>query len=171
MDLKKLEAKKINDLPSMEVGHMLLCKTEESSQIGPVFYIKENINNIRTMLPKITVKFQDIYINCGYSTPLILMIKINDNDDLIYGQWFNKYNKTDRELIKEILFQDKLNFCIVDNYNNCRVRFKCANIYKKSIWEYFKIKENDKRWSQAMFESDVSAIGSCLKSRAELFNM
>ena len=29
MDLKKLEAKKINDLPSMEVGHMLLCKTEE----------------------------------------------------------------------------------------------------------------------------------------------
>ena len=171
MDIAQLEPEKIKDLPHMEVGNVLLFKSKESSIEGPVFYIKEDISKVSKTLPKISIQLKDIVINWGYSSPLMLMVKLNNDDNLIYGQWFNKYNNTDRELFKEILFQDKLNFCIVDRYNNCKIRFNYTNIYKKAIWGYFKINENDRKWSQKMYESDIIAITETLESKAQLFNL
>lgn len=72
-------------------------------------------------------------MNGIYSKPLIIMIRLNDNNEYIYEQWFNKYNDIDKELIKEIVFQDKLNFAIVNVNNRVYIRFRCENIYKVSI--------------------------------------
>ena len=49
------------------------------------------------------------------------------------------------------------------------MRFRCKNIYKGRIWDYFKISQWDKRWSQEMFESEVTSINLSLKSKKELF--
>ena len=69
MDIAQLEPEKIKDLPHMEVGHMLLFKSKESSIEGPVFYIKEDISKVSKTLPKISIQHKDIVINCGYSSP------------------------------------------------------------------------------------------------------
>ena len=171
-EVYRIEEEVINDLPPMNVGNMMLFKSEESSVDEPVFYIKETSNNIGNIIRSahnLKIQLKDIVISGAYSNPLIIMLRLNDDDEYIYGQWFNKYNNTDRELIKEIVFQDKLNFCIVNIDNRVYMRFKCRNIYKASIWEYFRISKDDKRWSQEMFESEVIAINSRLKSKKELF--
>ena len=85
MDIAQLEPEKIKDLPHMEVGHMLLFKSKESSIEGPVFYIKEDISKVSKTLPKISIQLKDIVINWGYSSPLMLMVKLNNDDNLIYG--------------------------------------------------------------------------------------
>lgn len=167
-----IEADKINDLPNMEVGNMLLFKSEDYLDNYPKFYIKENNNNILDIIrdrENLIVQLRKIIIDGGYANPLIIMLRLNDNDKYIYGQWFNKYNEKDRDLVKEIIFQDKLEFCIVNINNRVQIRFKCENIYKKSIWNYFKVTNNDRRWSKEMFESEVIAINLNLKSKKDLF--
>ena len=99
------------------------------------------------------------------------MIKLCDNNKWIYGQWFNKYNPIDRELIKKIVFQDELRFCVIDNNNNIRLIYRYTNIYKISWWSYFKILPGDRKWSKSMFESDINAILSSIKTKDELFNI
>lgn len=171
-DIPRLEKEIINYLPKMNVGNMLLFKSKESSIDEPVFYIKETNNNIENIIKNasnLNVQLNNFIMNGSYSKPLIIMIRLNDNNEYIYGQWFNKYNNIDRELIKEIVFQDKLNFAIVNAKNRVYIRFSCENIYKVSVWEYFKISKDDKKWSQQMFESDVITINSSLKSKEELF--
>ena len=171
-EIDKIEPEKIKDLPYMEVGHMILFKSEESSLDYPVFYIKEKDNNIKDIISNIKqfrMELRDIIIDGCYANPLIIMLRLYDNDTYIYGQWFNKYNDKDRELIKEIVFQDKLDFCIVNVNNRVQVRFRCKNIYKKSIWNYFKISSNDRRWSKEMFESEVVAINLRFQNKKELF--
>lgn len=171
-EIYKIENEVINDLPPMNVGNMILFKSKEDFGDEPTFYIKETNNNIGNIIRSannLKVHLKDIIINGAYSNPLIIMLRLNDNDEYIYGQWFNKYNNTDRELIKQIVFQDKLNFCIVNIDNRVFMRFKCKNIYKVSIWSYFTISKECKSWSQDMFESDVIAINSELKSKKELF--
>ena len=171
-EIYKIENEVINDLPPMNVGNMILFKSKDDFGEEPTFYIKEtnyNIGNIIRSANNLKVQLKDIIINGGYSNPLIIMLRLNDNDEYIYGQWFNKYNNTDRELIKQIVFQDKLNFCIVNIDSRVYMRFKCKNIYRTSIWEYFRISKEGKRWSQEMFESEVIAINSRLKSKKELF--
>lgn len=171
-EIYRIENEVINDLPPMNVGNMILFKSKDDFGDEPTFYIKETNNNIRNIIRSannLKVQLKDIIINRAYSSPLIIMLRLNDNDEYIYGQWFNKYNNTDRELIKQIVFQDKLNFCIVNIDNRVFMRFKCKNIYKVSIWSYFAISKECRKWSQDMFESDVIAINSELKSKKELF--
>lgn len=168
----QIEKEVIKDLPKIDVGNMILFKSNESSVREPVFYIKETNNNIANIIrnaENLKCQLKDIVIRGGYCNPLIIIIRLNDEDRYIYGQWFNKYNNKDRELIKEIVFQDKLNFCIVNVDNRVYVRFKCRNIYKISIWEYFKISQDDNKWSQEIFESEVISINSRLHSKKELF--
>lgn len=171
-EIQKIETEKINDLPSMEVGNMMLFKSKESSINSPVFYIKENNKNIKDIvrnLENFTIQLRDIVIYGGYCNPFIIMLRLDEEDKYIYGQWFNKYNNKDRDLIKEIIFQDKLEFCIVNIDNRVQIRFNCRNVYKKSIWNYFKISSNDRRWSKEMFESEVIAINLQLKRKKDLF--
>lgn len=167
-----IEKETIRDLAKIDVGNMILFKSNESYVREPIFYIKETNNNIKNIIKNaknFKCELKDIVIRGEEYNPLIIMIRLNDCDKYIYGQWFNKYNNTDRELIKEIVFQDKLNFCIVNvDYKVC-MRFRCKNIYKGRIWDYFKISQWDKRWSQEMFESEVTSINLSLKSKKELF--
>lgn len=172
-EVYQLQKEVINDLTKMNVGNMMLFKSEETSVEGPVFYIKETNNNISNIIIRkaqhLKVQLKDTIINGVYSNPLIIMVRLNDDDNYIYGQWFNKYNNTDRELMKEIVFQDKLNFCIVNVNSRVYVRFGCKNIYRVSVWNYFKILKDDKRWSQEMFESEVAAINSILRIKVNLY--
>ena len=165
---------KVRDLPEIEVGQMLLFDSKDGHIDGPVFYIKESsytIQKILKMSSKLTIKFKDIIFYFAYSEPLLIMIKLGDNNKWIYGQWFNKYNPIDRELIKKIVFQDELRFCVIDNNNNIRLIYRYTNIYKISLWSYFKILPGDRKWSKSMFESDINAILSSIKTKDELFNI
>lgn len=165
---------KVRDLPEIEVGQMLLFDSKDGHIDGPVFYIKESsytIQKILKMRSKLTIKFKDIIFYFAYSEHLLIMIKLGDNNKWIYGQWFNKYNPIDRELIKKIVFQDELRFCVIDNNNNIRLIYRYTNIYKISWWSYFKILPGDRKWSKSMFESDINAILSSIKTKDELFNI
>ena len=129
---------KVRDLPEIEVGQMLLFDSKDGHIDGPVFYIKESsytIQKILKMRSKLTIKFKDIIFYFAYSEPLLIMIKLGDNN------------------------------------NNIRLIYRYTNIYKISWWSYFKILPGDRKWSKSMFESDINAILSSIKTKDELFNI
>ena len=66
---------------------------------------------------------------------------------------------------------DEFRFCVIDNNNNIRLIYRFTHIYKISLWSYFKILPGDRKWSKSMFESDINAILSSIKSKDELFNI
>lgn len=173
-EIPKIKTSIIEDLPDMDIGHMMLFKSNFIEEEGPIIYIKEsygNIHHIISLLPNLKIEIKDLIYRGGYAISLILMIRLNLSDNLIYGQWFNKYNEKDRELIKGIVFQDYLNFCIVDVDKRVRIRFRYRNIYIKCIWNHFKINESDIKWSQEMFESEIMSLNSIVSSKKDMFNI
>ena len=63
------------------------------------------------------------------------MVRLNKNDRLIYGQWFNRCNKRDKRNIKNILLNDEIKFNVINEENEVIVQHTFENCIKDRLSE------------------------------------
>ena len=100
---------------------------------------------------------------------LLLMFRLNKNDDLIYCQWCNYYNQTYKKKLDMLIFSDKLNFCTVDSENKHYTTFECENSLRFIVSQCSK-RAKGRVWSNEEFKKYAMTINRHYKNRVSLFN-
>ena len=68
-EIPKIKTSIIEDLPDMDIGHMMLFKSNFIEEEGPIIYIKEsyaNIHHIISLLPNLKIEIKDLIYRGGY---------------------------------------------------------------------------------------------------------
>lgn len=156
-------------LKSMKAGDMLLLNLKNIISIEPIFYIKEEKGYIERLKHIYNSEFKSIIFKNYYIDVLLVMVRFNKNDRLIYGQWFNRCNKRDKRNIKNILLNDEIKFNVINEENQVIVQHTFENCIKDRLSEYI-MSGSNKKWNQEMFDNAVSVANSNFNSKSAFFN-
>lgn len=114
-----------------------LCKFEDTTFLS-TFFLKTNTNSIKKIKNNMILSTKNIsYFSKNYSA-LLLLFKFADNDNLIYGRWFNYSNEIDKEHLELMLFQKEIPIIIIDTSTNENFNFYAPNDFSNGIKEHIK---------------------------------
>lgn len=158
------------DLDFLMDGEMILLDAKVDFTTKPYFFIKDNTLNLKEIGNTPFVEAKGIVFETNnQKVMLLLMFRLNKNDDLIYCQWCNYYNQTYRKKLDRLIFSDKLNFCTVDSENKKYATFACDNSLRFMVSQCSK-RSKGRVWSNKEFKEYAMIINSHYDSRVSLFN-
>lgn len=124
----------------MLVKDMVFGKVMVNRKDELAFVIKEDIFNGLTIgetpgLESRTIIFEGDNKE-GFA--LLVLFRLNKNDDFIYGTWFNNIEKKHIYMLEYLIAQDELLISIIDEYNVPINTFKAENQLKFIFNNYIK---------------------------------
>ena len=97
-----------------------------------------------------------------------MLLIFDDNYDIIYGQWINICNQTDRRNFLGLNFRDYIYFVLLSESNMVKHIESFQNPFKNNIKEIFRKIDKDESWSQKEFEMAVSSFNG-YESKREFY--
>ena len=97
-----------------------------------------------------------------------MLLIFDDNYHIIYGQWINICNQTDRRNFLGLNFADNIYFVLLSEGNKVKYVQCVENPFKNRVNELFIKIDKDKAWSKKEFEMAVSTFNG-YKSRREFY--
>ena len=157
-----------NELEFLEIGQVMLLNPSNKLEY-PCFFIKERNCTIKKLINKKSIGFQIMPFQFGNVIAYLILLIINKNEDDIYGQWFNKYNKTDRKNYFELNFKDFIKIVFVDENNKVKCINTYGNILKGNIKNFFYEDNLEQPWHQKEFDMAVSYFNNIFGSKKNFY--
>ena len=160
----------INNLVDMKVGSLSLVKLEDKNNTTPVFFIKENFRLLPLLgkTPK-CVETRSKIIKTHMGLSLVVIFRFNQDNNLIYNQWFNYHIENHRKLLEELMFQQYFSFTVVDGEINEYTSFLCENQIKKLLKDYNK-HLCDENWNDKQIDDFNRLTLTDYREKIRLFN-
>lgn len=158
------------DLDFLKEGEMILLDAKVDFTTKPYFFIKDGISNLKEIGEAPLVEAKGIVFETNnQEVMLLLMFRLNKNDDLIYCQWCNYYNQTYKKKLDKLIFSDKLNFCTVNSENKKYATFECDNSLRFIVSQCSE-RAKGHVWSDKEFKEYAMTINNHYNNRVSLFN-
>lgn len=157
-----------NELEFLEIGQMMLLNLSDKLDY-PCFFIKERCYNIKKLVNKKDIGFQIRPFQFGNVIAYLILLVLNENHEDIYGQWVNKYNKTDRKNYFDLSFKDFINIVFVDEDNIVKYIDTYENFLKGNIKKIFAKEKLEQPWCQKEFELAVSSFNNLFESKKDFY--
>lgn len=156
---------------SSNIGDMILTEDEENTY-NPIIYIKENYSKIKSMMlnnvMQIEMKIRQVKVEDV--EPIILMIRIDKNDNLVYGQWFNILNKTDIMSLINLNYTNRVCIRFIDIRNRPITEIIIYNKLMDNIKDIIIPKVYKASWQKEKFSSAVKFINSSIDNKGEMYH-
>lgn len=158
------------DLDFLKDGEMILLDAKVDFTTKPYFFIKDGISNLKKIgeAPLIEAKGV-VFETVNKEVMLLVMFRLNKDDNLIYCQWCNYYNQSYRKKLDKLIFSDKLNFCTVNSENKKYATFECDNSLRFIVSQCSE-RAKGHVWTDKEFKEYASTINNHYNNRVELFN-
>lgn len=152
-------------------GEMILLDAKvDDFTTKPYFFIKDKTSNLEKIGNTPLVEIKGIVFETSIQkVMLLIMFRLNKNDDLIYCQWCNYYNQTYKKKLDKLIFSDKLNFCTVDSDNKKYTTFECDNSLRFIVSQCSE-RAKGRVWPNEEFKKYAMIINRHYKNRVSLFN-
>lgn len=144
-----------DELDFLKFGDMLLLNPRNEFD-QPCFFIKEKDIKIKELINSNYMQYEIRYFTLGRVTAYLLLFIFDEENENIYGEWINIYNKTDKINFIEINFKNDIHIAIIDEKNQIKKMYAYDNPFKNKIGEIFKKRVGKPIWSQKEFEMEVS---------------
>ena len=158
---------KYDELEFINFGEMLLVNPDEKLEQAH-FFIKEKNVKINELSNNKCIQYEVRYFTIGRVTLYLMLLIFDDNYDIIYGQWINICNQTDRRNFLGLNFADNIYFVLLSEGNKVKYVQCVENPFKNRVNELFIKIDKDKAWSKKEFEMAVSTFNG-YKSRREFY--
>lgn len=146
---------------------MLLVNPDEKLEQAH-FFIKERDARIKELSNNKCIQYEVRDFTIGRVTLYLMLLIFDDNYDIIYGQWINICNQTDRRNFLGLNFADNIYFVLLSEGNKVKYVQCVENPFKNRVNELFIKIDKDKAWSKKEFEMAVSTFNG-YKSRREFY--
>ena len=146
---------------------MLLVNPDEKLEQAH-FFIKERDARIKELSNNKCISYEVRDFTIGRVTLYLMLLIFDDNYDIIYGQWINICNQTDRRNFLGLNFADNIYFVLLSEGNKVKYVQCVENPFKNRVNELFIKIDKDKAWSKKEFEMAVSTFNG-YKSRREFY--
>ena len=156
---------KYDELEFIKFGEMLLVNPDEKLEQAH-FFIKERDARIKELSNNKCIQYEVRDFTIGRVTLYLMLLIFDDNYDIIYGQWINICNQTDRRNFLGLNFADNIYFVLLSEGNKVKYVQCVENPFKNRVNELFIKIDKDKAWSKKEFEMAVSTFNG-YKSRRE----
>lgn len=158
---------KYDELEFIKFGEMLLVNPDEKLEQAH-FFIKERDARIKELSNNKCIQYEVRDFTIGRVTLYLMLLIFDDNYDIIYGQWINICNQTDRRNFLGLNFADNIYFVLLSEGNKVKYVQCVENPFKNRVNELFIKIDKDKAWSKKEFEMAVSTFNG-YKSRREFY--
>lgn len=158
---------KYDELEFIKFGEMLLLNPDEKLEQAH-FFIKERDARIKELSNNKCIQYEVRDFTIGRVTLYLMLLIFDDNYDIIYGQWINICNQTDRRNFLGLNFADNIYFVLLSEGNKVKYVQCVENPFKNRVNELFIKIDKDKAWSKKEFEMAVSTFNG-YKSRREFY--
>lgn len=158
---------KYDELEFIKFGEMLLVNPYEKLEQAH-FFIKERDARIKELSNNKCIQYEVRDFTIGRVTLYLMLLIFDDNYDIIYGQWINICNQTDRRNFLGLNFADNIYFVLLSEGNKVKYVQCVENPFKNRVNELFIKIDKDKAWSKKEFEMAVSTFNG-YKSRREFY--
>ena len=158
---------KFDELEFIKFGEMLLVNPDEKLEQAH-FFIKERDARIKELSNNKCIQYEVRDFTIGRVTLYLMLLIFDDNYDIIYGQWINICNQTDRRNFLGLNFADNIYFVLLSEGNKVKYVQCVENPFKNRVNELFIKIDKDKAWSKKEFEMAVSTFNG-YKSRREFY--
>ena len=158
---------KYDELEFIKFGEMLLVNPDEKLEQAH-FFIKERDARIKELSNNKCIQYEVRDFTIGRVTLYLMLLIFDDNYDIIYGQWINICNQTDRRNFLGLNFADNIYFVLLSEGNKVKYVQCVENPFKNRVNELFIKIDKDKAWSKMEFEMAVSTFNG-YKSRREFY--
>lgn len=158
---------KYDELEFINFGEMLLVNPDEKLEQAH-FFIKERDARIKELSNNKCIQYEVRDFTIGRVTLYLMLLIFDDNYDIIYGQWINICNQTDRRNFLGLNFADNIYFVLLSEGNKVKYVQCVENPFKNRVNELFIKIDKDKAWSKKEFEMAVSTFNG-YKSRREFY--
>ena len=158
---------KYDELEFIKFGEMLLVNPNEKLEQAH-FFIKEKNVKINELSNNKCIQYEVRDFTIGRVTLYLMLLIFDDNYDIIYGQWINICNQTDRRNFLGLNFADNIYFVLLSEGNKVKYVQCVENPFKNRVNELFIKIDKDKAWSKKEFEMAVSTFNG-YKSRREFY--
>ena len=158
---------KYDELEFIKFGEMLLVNPDEKLEQAH-FFIKERDARIKELSNNKCIQYEVRDFTIGRVTLYLMLLIFDDNYDIIYGQWINICNQTDRRNFLGLNFADNIYFVLLSEGNKVKYVQCVENPFKNRVNELFIKIDKDKAWSKKEFEMAVSTLNG-YKSRREFY--
>ena len=158
---------KYDELEFIKFGEMLLVNPDEKLEQAH-FFIKERDARIKELSNNKCIQYEVRDFTIGRFTLYLMLLIFDDNYDIIYGQWINICNQTDRRNFLGLNFRDYIYFVLLSESNMVKHIESFQNPFKNNIKEIFRKIDKDKAWSKKEFEMAVSTFNG-YESKREFY--
>ena len=158
---------KYDELEFIKFGEMLLVNPDEKLEQAH-FFIKERDARIKELSNNKCIQYEVRDFTIGRVTLYLMLLIFDDNYDIIYGQWINICNQTDRRNFLGLNFADNIYFVLLSEGNKVKYVQCVENPFKNRVNELFIKIDKDKAWSKKEFEMAISTFNG-YKSRREFY--
>lgn len=157
-------------LADMKVGSLSLFEVGQNNNTTPFFFIKENFR-LLPLLGKTPrcVETKGKIIKTEMGSSLVVIFRFNQDNNLIYDEWFNYHIEGHREMLEELMFQQYFSFYIVDGEINEYTSFLCENQLKKLLKDYNKY-SSDAYWNEDEIYNFSKITLTDYREKIRLFN-
>ena len=158
---------KYDELEFIKFGEMLLVNPDEKLEQAH-FFIKERDARIKELSNNKCIQYEVRDFTIGRVTLYLMLLIFDDNYDIIYGQWINICNQTDRRNFLGLNFADNIYFVLLSEGNKVKYVQCVENPFKNRVNELFIKIDKDKAWSKKEFEMAVSTFNG-YESKREFY--
>lgn len=157
---------------SSKIGDMVLCNLEEDNVEGPTIYIKEKISKIKslTIADSIEIDFKVKRIKIDEVEAIMLLIKINKDDNLIYVQWFNLLDRTDVFNLIDLNYIKNTTIKFIDYKNQVISEISVKNTLKDKIKPFIIPMIYSANWKSKSFDKKICFVKNSVTSNSELYH-
>ena len=162
-----------DDMLLMSNAGDLVIQSESDDKIrNPIIYVKERKSLINSFILNkgLRIEMKIRKVNVCEINPIILMIRINQSDELIYGQWLNLLNREDAMNLIDINYMKYICIRFIDTNNNLINQITIPNNFYNKVKDLIIPCIYDAKWTYRKFESAVVYVNSTVKSKADLFH-
>lgn len=144
-----------DELDFLKFGEMLLLNPNDKLE-QPCFFIKERDAKIEELINRKYISYEVRFFTVGRVIANIILFIFDEDNENIYGQWINIYNKTDKKNFIELNFKENIYIVLIDKNNIVKHIDIYENPFRNNVRKIFK-KDNKKVvWSQKEFEEAIS---------------
>lgn len=159
-----------DNLDFLKEGEMILVNAKVDNTTKPYFFLKDSISHLTKIGEAPIVESKGVvFETVNNDVMLLLMFRLNKDDNLIYCQWCNYYDKNYKNLLDSLIFSDKLNFCTINSENKKYATFECTNTLR-FIMSKCSEKAKGHIWSNEDFMTYVAGVNNHYNNRVTLFH-
>lgn len=133
------------------------------------FFIKENSARLRDIGNAPIVQSKSLIFETEGGTSMLMLFRFNHDDDYIYTKWFNFAVSEDHSKLEMLLFEQNLNFCMLNEEGENVTAFACENKLKGIIKDYLS-ESRDREFDISTVNDFITSVEDVYENRVSLFH-